>query len=79
MARRECSKTAMPLVLQDGSLYQPVESRPELVRPLAQVMREAVESALILCGGNRAQAARKLGISYQNLRAKVAEYRREDA
>jgi transposase len=50
-----------------------------LIRPLDIVKREAIESALILCGGNQKEASRRLGVSYGFVRQRVAEFRREDA
>lgn len=70
----------MPLIQQSGEVYRPpARIRPELVRPLGTVAREAIESALILCGGNRKLAARRLGISRETLQRKIAAYRLEDA
>jgi DNA-binding NtrC family response regulator len=68
----------MPLVQQDGVLYLPVKTRPDLVRPLHLVTREIIESALILCGGNRKEAARRLGISRETIQRRIAEFRAED-
>jgi len=69
----------MTLVQQDGVLYLPVKTRPDLVRPLATVTREAIESALILCGGNRKEAARRLGLSLATIQRHIATFRAEDA
>jgi hypothetical protein len=52
--------------------------RPELVRPLRTVEREAVESALILCEGNRRLTAKRLGVAYRTLLRWVEEFRNED-
>jgi DNA-binding NtrC family response regulator len=69
----------MVLVQQNGSLFINARPRPDLVRPLEEVKREAIESALILCEGNMRQAARQLGVSYTFMRTAVAKFRREDA
>jgi len=52
---------------------------PLLIRPLHEVKRKAVESAMILCGGNIRLAAMRLGISQTGLRKMLAEYRKADA
>ena len=51
----------------------------DLVRPLSQVKREAVESAMILCAGNRTEAAFRLGISRAALARMLDRWKREDA
>jgi DNA-binding NtrC family response regulator len=74
----------MSLLLQDGSVFQPVPPRPlalprpDLVKPLATVQREAIESALILCAGNRTLAAHQLGISSKTLFVRMKKYRSEE-
>ena len=77
----------MALLQQDGSLVTApalrvavarAVPRPELVKPLADVEREAVESAMILCGGNREQARRVLRISRAKLFRKLRTYRAQD-
>jgi len=45
---------------------------PDAVRPLAEVEREAVRAAVSTCGGNRAEAARRLGIGRNTLARKLA-------
>lgn len=45
--------------------------------PLATVEREAIMEALEKYGGNRSEAARKLGISRRALYNKIDEYRRQ--
>lgn len=52
---------------------------PLLVRPLAEVERRTIESAMILCQGNVAKAARRLQISRTTLASKVQKLRKEDA
>jgi DNA-binding NtrC family response regulator len=56
--------------------------RPDLVNPLReqklQFVRETIESALILCGGNRSLAADRLQISRQEIAKWVQRFRRED-
>jgi transcriptional regulator with PAS, ATPase and Fis domain len=56
-----------------------VRPRPDLVRPLRTVERETVESALILCEGNRGLAAKRLGIAYRTLMRWVEDFRQENA
>lgn len=51
---------------------------PKLIVPLRLVERRAIESAMILCLGNRRIAAAHLGISYANLRNKLRGYLAED-
>jgi len=68
----------MPLLTQE--LPQVLERiAPDLVRPLAKVKREAIESAMILCQGNISQAAKRLGISRSRLARLIQEWRKEDA
>jgi DNA-binding NtrC family response regulator len=67
----------MSLLLQDGTVFQQVRPRPDLVVPLAQAEREAIESALILCAGNRTLAAHQLGISSRTLFVRMKKYRSE--
>ena len=52
---------------------------PEFIRPLAEVQREKIESALILCQGNVAEAARRLGISRAQIYRLVRIWRKDDA
>ena len=52
---------------------------PLMIRPLHEVKRKAVESAMILCGGNIRIAAMRLEISQTGLRKMLAEYRKADA
>ena len=47
----------------------------ELIRPLAIIEQEAIESALILCEGRCLEAARRLGIGKTTLYRKVHQYR----
>ena len=51
------------------------EDCPQLVRPLAETERRAVESAIILCLGNLQLCARRLGISRTGLHNKLNQYR----
>lgn len=61
----------------------PLESAPDLDGvarddlSLASVERGAILRALRECGGNRSEAARRLGISRRSLYNKIAQYRRE--
>jgi len=50
----------------------------ELIRPLAEVEQEAIESAMILCQGNITEASQRLEISREVLERKLAEYKRSD-
>jgi DNA-binding NtrC family response regulator len=52
---------------------------PDLVRPLKVIAREAVESAMILCSGDRDEAAKRLGISRAKLYRMLAAWRKADA
>ena len=49
-----------------------------LIRPLAEIERRVVESAIILCAGNLALCAMRLGISRTGLRSKLNAYRIAD-
>ena len=64
-------------------LYPPVPitlmAPDQLIRPLAVVQREAIESALILCEGNRQLAADRLGIIVMTLRKWTKKFREERA
>ena len=68
-----------PLLLNNGKIYIELMPRPELVKPLRQITREHVESALILCAGNRGLAAKRLGMSLRTLMRWVEQFRSEDA
>jgi DNA-binding NtrC family response regulator len=46
----------------------------DVVRPLAEIEKLAIEHALAACGGNKTRAAQQLGISRQTLRTKLKEY-----
>ena len=50
---------------------------PDLVRPLATVKRETIESALILCSGNRGEAAKRLKISRKALYESMRKWKDE--
>lgn len=52
--------------------------RPDLVRPLRVVEREAIESAMILCGGDTALASERLEIGRATLYRKLSQWRSED-
>ena len=52
--------------------------RPDLVRPLEEIQREAIESALILCAGDRCLAAERLGISRAAMYRYVRCFRAEN-
>jgi ActR/RegA family two-component response regulator len=53
--------------------------RPDLIRPFDEVVREALESAMILCGGNAALAARCLRMKRTTLQSKLTKYVHSDA
>lgn len=77
----------MALVQQNGLCFEPRLAaprlemkallRPDLVRPFQQTAKEAIESAMILCGGNMALAARSLGLKRTTLQAMWNRYVRE--
>jgi DNA-binding NtrC family response regulator len=51
------------------------ENSDRAVRPLWQVEQEAIMTAMILCRGKQALAARRLGISRETLNRKLKIYR----
>jgi ActR/RegA family two-component response regulator len=51
----------------------------DLVVPLETIKKAHIERAMILCEGNAADAARRLGLSYNGLRKLLNRYRRGDA
>jgi len=51
---------------------------PDVVVPMAEVEKMAIEHALQVCGNNKTRAAQKLGISRQTLRTKLKEFQMED-
>jgi transcriptional regulator of acetoin/glycerol metabolism len=53
-------------------------ARPDLVRPLKQIEQEHIESAMILCAGDRNLAADRLRISRATLYRKVKRIRSEE-
>jgi hypothetical protein len=67
----------MGLLLPSGKIRQTVAARPDLVRPMKVVIRETIESALILCEGNRRLAAKRLGLSYATVRNYVRKFKQE--
>lgn len=48
--------------------------RPDLVRPFRQTVQDAIESAMILCGGNKSLAARALGVKRTTLNSMWLRY-----
>lgn len=52
-------------------LTSPRPASPDAVRPLAEVEREYVRAAVEACGGNRSEAARRLGIGRNTLLRKL--------
>jgi two-component system, NtrC family, response regulator HydG len=51
---------------------------PEEIVPLEQQERAIIESAIQACGGNKAVAARRLGISEKTIYNKINRFRAED-
>lgn len=76
----------MALLQQNGLVFEPrlvapkleVKLRPDLVRPFRETVKDAIESAMILCGGNMALAARSLGLKRTTLRSMWVKYVREN-
>lgn len=81
----------MTLLRKDGSVVEITERRPKalsvqsnqvqpasLIRPLEEVERQAIESAMILAEGNRSLAALRLRIAYRTLLRRLDTYRRAD-
>jgi DNA-binding NtrC family response regulator len=59
----------------DAALATRLDRRQaDRVRPLAEVEREAIESALLHFGENRTRTARALGISRRTLQTKLKKY-----
>ena len=59
---------------QEVGLALPATSAPGAIRPLAEVEREYILAVLRASGGNRAQAAAKLGIGAATLYRKLKQY-----
>ena len=59
---------------EEVGLALPVASAPGEVKPLAEVEREYILAALRATGGNRAQAASRLGIGTATLYRKLKQY-----
>lgn len=55
----------MLVTRSDSEILQRVAR--DLVKPLHFVTRQAIESAMILCEGNKTEAAFRLGISWPTL------------
>ncbi len=53
------------------------DNSPVVVRPIAEMEKQAIKAALQQTGGNRTKAADLLGISIRTLRNKLQEYRAE--
>jgi DNA-binding NtrC family response regulator len=58
-------------VLQPGDFDQPIQDAAARAYNLDAIERQAIERALVATGGNRARAARLLGISERTLRNKL--------
>lgn len=73
------TKGSLRLLLssRDGLAGGKFRDFTHLVKPLAQVEQEAIESAMILCLGNVNKAAAALGISRSTLFRKLREYREQ--
>jgi DNA-binding NtrC family response regulator len=65
----------MPLLENPNALERVA---PLLVRPLKTVERATIESAMILCQGDRELAANRLQIGRSTLWRKLRGYREED-
>ncbi|HZT95452.1 MAG TPA: sigma-54 dependent transcriptional regulator [Chloroflexota bacterium] len=63
----------------DGGIPEMVAKAVPLRRIVADTEKQAIESALALCNGNRSQAAKTLGIYRRLLYAKMREYGLEPA
>ena len=48
--------------------------RPDLVRPFRQTLQNAIESAMILCGGNKSLAAKSLQVKRTTFQAMWDKY-----
>lgn len=62
---------------QPAALARPRDPQPDaaqLIRPLAEIEREAIERAITLCGGNIAKAAAHLGVSPSTIYRKRAAW-----
>lgn len=72
----------MSLLQKDGTLYHPPIPRPDLIRPLQEVvdetLRRTVETAMVLCAGNRALAAFSLGICTRTLYNHLQRFQEQD-
>lgn len=74
-----------PLLQKDGALISElpagiarratVQKALSLIRPLAEVEQAAIESAMILCEGNVAKAARHLQIKRSTLASRLKKIR----
>lgn len=69
----------MALLLPNGDIRRRLimRLRPDLVKPMTQVKLDAIESALILCGGNKKLAAESLEVSYRTVLYACRRFRRE--
>jgi transcriptional regulator with PAS, ATPase and Fis domain len=76
----------MPLLQQSGLVFEPRLAprpemktllRPDLVRPFRQTVQDAIESAMILCGGNKSLAAKSLKVNRTTFQAMWNKYVRD--
>lgn len=74
---RRWPASPLPAII-DRTKLDRAKPRPDLVKPLKSAKRAHIESALILCGGDRSLAARQLGVSRGALQKWIAEFRAED-
>jgi DNA-binding NtrC family response regulator len=68
-----------PAIFRREIVRTELDIRPDLVRSMREVEREAIESALILCGGDRNLAAERLGISRSTFYRRLRDLQDEDA
>jgi two-component system repressor protein LuxO len=50
----------------------PLQASPENIKPLAQIEREAIESAMRACGGNITRAAKALQVNPSTIHRKMS-------
>jgi transcriptional regulator of acetoin/glycerol metabolism len=74
----------MPLLQQDGLIFEASPKleiktllRPDLIPPFRQTVQAALESAMILCGGNKSLAAKSLQMKRTTFLAMWTKYVRD--
>jgi DNA-binding NtrC family response regulator len=65
--------TANELPVEFSARARTTAAKPETVKPLKMLERQAINDALALCNGNKSQAAKKLGISRKTFYKKLNE------